>query len=115
MSSSLVPLKTLQVRKRCMLNLSRTQTSSRWCDVVARRGVPAQMSSSTLVHGSKLRDYNDDDRDEITDFVESIPGFQECNEDLKNLDGNRYRRLSGFKMLKDDEIVTSVQAESDRR
>ncbi|GFU42730.1 hypothetical protein TNCV_3139291 [Trichonephila clavipes] len=31
----------------------------------------------------------------------------------KNLDGNRRRRLSGFQMLNDDEIVTSVQAESD--
>ncbi|GFX78036.1 uncharacterized protein TNCV_971901 [Trichonephila clavipes] len=31
----------------------------------------------------------------------------------RNLDGNRCRRLNGFKMLNDDEIVTSVQAESD--
>ncbi|GFW01865.1 hypothetical protein TNCV_3028361 [Trichonephila clavipes] len=28
-------------------------------------------------------------------------------------DGNRCRRLSGFQMLSDDEIVTSAQAESD--
>ncbi|GFU80635.1 hypothetical protein TNCV_1549021 [Trichonephila clavipes] len=31
----------------------------------------------------------------------------------RNLDGNRCTRLRGFQMLKDDEIVTSVQAESD--
>ncbi|GFV47471.1 hypothetical protein TNCV_4831271 [Trichonephila clavipes] len=32
---------------------------------------------------------------------------------FKNLDGNRCRRLSGFQILSDDEIVTYVQAESD--
>ncbi|GFS55111.1 hypothetical protein TNCV_2441811 [Trichonephila clavipes] len=31
---------------------------------------------------------------------------------IRNLDGNRCRRLSGFQMLNDDEIVTSMQAES---
>ncbi|GFY07515.1 hypothetical protein TNCV_1822751 [Trichonephila clavipes] len=30
-SSSPVPLKTRRVGKRCTLNLSRAQTSSRWC------------------------------------------------------------------------------------
>ncbi|GFU28497.1 uncharacterized protein TNCV_1410341 [Trichonephila clavipes] len=29
------------------------------------------------------KDYNDDHRDEITDFVQSIPGFQECDEDIE--------------------------------
>ncbi|GFV33711.1 uncharacterized protein TNCV_4568261 [Trichonephila clavipes] len=37
-SSSPVSLKTRFVGKRCTLNLSRTQMSSRWCGVVARRG-----------------------------------------------------------------------------
>ncbi|GFV09896.1 uncharacterized protein TNCV_2318261 [Trichonephila clavipes] len=36
-SSSPVLLKTRRVGQRCMLNLSRAQTSSRWCGVVARR------------------------------------------------------------------------------
>ncbi|GFY02249.1 uncharacterized protein TNCV_3501321 [Trichonephila clavipes] len=36
-SSSPVPLKTRRVGKRCTLNLSRSQTSSRWCGVVVRR------------------------------------------------------------------------------
>ncbi|GFT55055.1 uncharacterized protein TNCV_2325601 [Trichonephila clavipes] len=38
MSSSPVPLKTRRVGKRCTLNLSRAQTTSRWCGVVVRRG-----------------------------------------------------------------------------
>ncbi|GFU49899.1 uncharacterized protein TNCV_4686561 [Trichonephila clavipes] len=41
-----VPLKTRRVRERCTLNLSRAQTSSRWCSVVVRRGV----ASSGVVH-----------------------------------------------------------------
>ncbi|GFU49507.1 uncharacterized protein TNCV_1590551 [Trichonephila clavipes] len=55
MSSSPVPLKTRRVGQRGTLNLSRAQTSSRWCGVVVRRVVPAQVSSSSLDHGSKLR------------------------------------------------------------
>ncbi|GFY00713.1 phospholipase D1 [Trichonephila clavipes] len=38
MSSSPVPLKIRRVGQRCTLNLSRAETSSRWCDVVVRRG-----------------------------------------------------------------------------
>ncbi|GFU87783.1 uncharacterized protein TNCV_3229441 [Trichonephila clavipes] len=45
-SSSPVPLKTRRVRQRCTLNLSRAETSSRWCGVVVRRGV----ASSGVVH-----------------------------------------------------------------
>ncbi|GFW82982.1 uncharacterized protein TNCV_4604091 [Trichonephila clavipes] len=36
-SSSPVPLKTRHVGQRCTLNLSRAETSSRWCGVVVRR------------------------------------------------------------------------------
>ncbi|GFV54321.1 uncharacterized protein TNCV_4365961 [Trichonephila clavipes] len=50
-----VPLKTRRVGQRCTLNLSRAETSSRWCGVVVREGVPAQVSSTSLDHGSKLR------------------------------------------------------------
>ncbi|GFW64642.1 uncharacterized protein TNCV_700481 [Trichonephila clavipes] len=58
-SSSPIPLKTHRLGQRCTLNLSRADTSSRWCGVVVRRGlggggVPAQMSSTSLDHGSKL-------------------------------------------------------------
>ncbi|GFX57042.1 uncharacterized protein TNCV_3702071 [Trichonephila clavipes] len=37
-SSNPVPLKTRRVGQRCTLNLSRAETSSRWCGVVVRRG-----------------------------------------------------------------------------
>ncbi|GFX13326.1 uncharacterized protein TNCV_2907491 [Trichonephila clavipes] len=53
--SSPVPLKIRRVGQRCTLNLSRAETSSRWCGVVVRRGVPAKVSSTSLDHGSKLR------------------------------------------------------------
>ncbi|GFT43431.1 uncharacterized protein TNCV_814851 [Trichonephila clavipes] len=53
-SSSPVPLKTHRVGQRCKLSLSRAETFSRWCGVVVRRGVPAQVSSTSLDHGSKL-------------------------------------------------------------
>ncbi|GFW11607.1 uncharacterized protein TNCV_42421 [Trichonephila clavipes] len=44
--SSPVPLKTRRVGQRCTLNLSRAETSSRWCGVVVRRGG----TSSDVVH-----------------------------------------------------------------
>ncbi|GFY05907.1 hypothetical protein TNCV_4405721 [Trichonephila clavipes] len=37
-SSSPVPLKTRRVGQRSTLNLSRAETSSRWCGVEVRRG-----------------------------------------------------------------------------
>ncbi|GFV24694.1 uncharacterized protein TNCV_881641 [Trichonephila clavipes] len=40
------PLKTGRVGKRCTINLSRAETSSRWCGVVVRRGG----ASSGVVH-----------------------------------------------------------------
>ncbi|GFW60786.1 uncharacterized protein TNCV_2672071 [Trichonephila clavipes] len=39
MSSIPVPLKTRCVGQRCTLNLSRAQTSCRWCSLEVRRGV----------------------------------------------------------------------------
>ncbi|GFY24663.1 DDE_3 domain-containing protein [Trichonephila clavipes] len=44
--SSPVPLKTRRVGQRCTLNLSRAETSSRWCGVVVKRGG----ASSGVVH-----------------------------------------------------------------
>ncbi|GFV19065.1 uncharacterized protein TNCV_3222841 [Trichonephila clavipes] len=46
MSSSPVPLKTRRVGQRCTLNLSKAETSCRWCSVVVRRGG----ASSGVVH-----------------------------------------------------------------
>ncbi|GFY08784.1 uncharacterized protein TNCV_4659771 [Trichonephila clavipes] len=54
MSSSPVPLKTRRVGKQCTLILSRAQTSSIWCGSYVR-GMPAQVSASSLDHDSKLR------------------------------------------------------------
>ncbi|GFW78312.1 uncharacterized protein TNCV_4123811 [Trichonephila clavipes] len=45
-SSSLIPLKIHRVEQRCTLNLSRAQTSSRWCGVVVSRGG----ASSGVIH-----------------------------------------------------------------
>ncbi|GFW24593.1 uncharacterized protein TNCV_2404581 [Trichonephila clavipes] len=45
-SSIPVPLKTRRVGQRCTLNLSRAETSSRWCGVVVREGG----ASSGVVH-----------------------------------------------------------------
>ncbi|GFU61154.1 uncharacterized protein TNCV_4084091 [Trichonephila clavipes] len=53
-SSSPVPLMTHLVGQRCTLNLSRAETSSSWCCVAVRRGVPPRVSSTSLDHGSKL-------------------------------------------------------------
>ncbi|GFX71046.1 uncharacterized protein TNCV_3648111 [Trichonephila clavipes] len=50
MSSSPVPLKTRRVGQRCTLNLSRAETSSRWCGVVVRRGDAAQVLSTDEAH-----------------------------------------------------------------
>ncbi|GFV88274.1 FERM domain-containing protein 8 [Trichonephila clavipes] len=47
-SSSPVPLKDRRVGQRCTLNLSRAETSSRWCGVVVRRGG----ASSGVVHAT---------------------------------------------------------------
>ncbi|GFT36499.1 uncharacterized protein TNCV_3672041 [Trichonephila clavipes] len=46
MNLSPVPLKTRRIGQRCTLNLSRAETSSRWCGVVVRRGG----ASSGVVH-----------------------------------------------------------------
>ncbi|GFX21010.1 uncharacterized protein TNCV_2044861 [Trichonephila clavipes] len=55
LSSSPVPLKPRRVGEKCTLNLSRAQTSSRWCCVVVRRGGASSDASSSLGYGSKLR------------------------------------------------------------
>ncbi|GFW57590.1 uncharacterized protein TNCV_2925091 [Trichonephila clavipes] len=57
-SSSPVPLKARSVRERCTLNLSRAQTSSRWCGVVVRRGGSNSGLSAALDYGLKLREHH---------------------------------------------------------
>ncbi|GFW11491.1 uncharacterized protein TNCV_3810101 [Trichonephila clavipes] len=58
MSSSSVLLKTRRVRQRSTLNLSRAQTSSRWCGVVVRRGacqLRCRSRQLTMVQNSMVR------------------------------------------------------------
>ncbi|GFU64000.1 hypothetical protein TNCV_245781 [Trichonephila clavipes] len=38
---------------------------------------------SNFVNLDGVKDYNDNYRDTITNFVQSIPGFQECDEDIE--------------------------------
>ncbi|GFW10184.1 uncharacterized protein TNCV_1849011 [Trichonephila clavipes] len=50
---------------------------------------------------------------EITDFDQSIPGFQEGDEEVVETWMACDAEDCGFQMLNDDEIVTSVREESD--
>ncbi|PRD34021.1 UNVERIFIED_CONTAM: hypothetical protein NCL1_15866 [Trichonephila clavipes] len=52
-------------------------------------------------------------REQITDFVQSIPEFQECDEEDVETWIACDAEDCKFQMLNDDEIVTSVQEESD--
>ncbi|GFV70735.1 uncharacterized protein TNCV_2022991 [Trichonephila clavipes] len=65
-----------------------------------------------ISEGKKKKDFNEDHREEIIDFVQSIPGFQECDADVETRKACDAEDC-GFQMLNDDEIVTSVQEESD--
>ncbi|PRD29529.1 UNVERIFIED_CONTAM: hypothetical protein NCL1_29125 [Trichonephila clavipes] len=59
------------------------------------------------------KDFNDNHGEEITDFVQLIPGFQECDEEDVETWMECNAEDCGFQMLNEDEIVTSVQEESD--
>ncbi|GFS95177.1 uncharacterized protein TNCV_2705211 [Trichonephila clavipes] len=63
-------------------------------------------------HG-RTPDFNDDHREEFTDFVQSIPGFQECDEEDVETWMACDAEDCGFQILNGDEIVTSVQEDSD--
>ncbi|GFU78268.1 hypothetical protein TNCV_5008451 [Trichonephila clavipes] len=56
---------------------------------------------------------NDDNREEITDFVQSVSGFQECDEEDVETWMTCDEEDCRFQMRNDDEIMTSVQEESD--
>ncbi|GFU84872.1 hypothetical protein TNCV_2128131 [Trichonephila clavipes] len=59
------------------------------------------------------KEFNDDHREEITFFVQSIPEIQECDkEDVESWMACNGEDC-GFQILNDDEIGTSVQEESD--
>ncbi|GFU51278.1 hypothetical protein TNCV_3523461 [Trichonephila clavipes] len=59
------------------------------------------------------KDFVDNHREEITDFVQSIPGFQECDEENVETWMACDADDCGFQLLNDGEIGTSMQEESD--
>ncbi|GFW24660.1 uncharacterized protein TNCV_2405231 [Trichonephila clavipes] len=59
------------------------------------------------------KDFDDDHGEENTDFVQSIPAFQECDEEYVETWMTCDIEDCGIQMLNDDEIVTYVQEESD--
>ncbi|GFT38277.1 hypothetical protein TNCV_2585081, partial [Trichonephila clavipes] len=59
------------------------------------------------------KDLNDDHREEITFFVQSIPGFQECDEEYVETWMAYDAEDRGFQMLNGEEVVTFVQEESE--
>ncbi|GFW45215.1 uncharacterized protein TNCV_717171 [Trichonephila clavipes] len=77
-------------------------------------------SKSTLIRGlsivvSQVSLFPNEEvyhREEIIDFVQSIPGSQECDEDVETWMACD-AEVCGFQMLNDDEIRTFVQEESD--
>ncbi|PRD29832.1 UNVERIFIED_CONTAM: hypothetical protein NCL1_28191 [Trichonephila clavipes] len=54
------------------------------------------------------KDFNNNHREEITDFVQLIPGFQECDEKYIETWMVCDAENCGFPILNDDGIVTSV-------
>ncbi|GFW24125.1 uncharacterized protein TNCV_4951691 [Trichonephila clavipes] len=75
--------------------------------------VATMLRNEFTIYLEDEKEFNDNQREEITVFVQSIRRFQECVEE------NVRTRLPcnaedwGFEMLNDNEIVTSVQKESD--
>ncbi|GFX20647.1 hypothetical protein TNCV_4269791 [Trichonephila clavipes] len=48
-----------------------------------KRFIKSKLNIQTSSKYEGEKDCNDDRRDEITDFVQSILGFQECDEDIE--------------------------------
>ncbi|GFU60317.1 uncharacterized protein TNCV_3404601 [Trichonephila clavipes] len=55
------------------------------------------------------KDFNDDHRDEVTYFVQSSPGFQECDEKDVETWMASHANDCGLQILNDDEIVTRAK------
>ncbi|GFV19114.1 uncharacterized protein TNCV_3223321 [Trichonephila clavipes] len=80
------------------------------------RGPPSDYVRQVALENNNTKGekyFNDDHREEITDFVQSIRGFQECDEEDVETWMACDAEDCGFQMLNDDEIVTSVREESD--
>ncbi|GFV37218.1 hypothetical protein TNCV_1056221 [Trichonephila clavipes] len=57
MSSSPVPIKTRRVGQRCTLNLSRAETSSRWCGVVVATRTDPKHCACASAKRESVSDY----------------------------------------------------------
>ncbi|GFX29490.1 transposable element Tcb2 transposase [Trichonephila clavipes] len=75
--------------------------------------LPQHLLDNVVQNLEGEKDFHDDQREEITDFVQSIPGFQECDEEGVETWMACDAEDCGFQMLNDDEIVTFVQEEYD--
>ncbi|GFV36971.1 hypothetical protein TNCV_4545591 [Trichonephila clavipes] len=105
----------ISVKIAILIAVERTMTQTgggakRCGDLECRDKVEKPCTRSVCLEGEK--DFNDDHREEIIDCVQLIPGFQECDEDVETWMAYDAEDC-GFKILNDDEIVTSVQEESD--
>ncbi|GFW97805.1 hypothetical protein TNCV_1425681 [Trichonephila clavipes] len=79
-NSSPVALNTRHVGQRCTLNLSRAETSSRWCGVVVRRGGcqesdGSELSCSDLYSNENIRLSESDceESEKSADTIDNIP------------------------------------------
>ncbi|GFU88719.1 hypothetical protein TNCV_4443961 [Trichonephila clavipes] len=68
----------------------------------SQKAIPSTVNKNELnklwsnLEGEK--DFNDDHREEITDFVQSIPGFQECDEeDIESPEWHAIQKTGDFK------------------
>ncbi|GFW85656.1 uncharacterized protein TNCV_853061 [Trichonephila clavipes] len=86
------------------------ETGVNWKALPRKSVTSKRESTAPDLEGEK--DFNEDHREEIIDFVQSIPGFQECDEDAETWIACDAEDC-GFQMLNDDEIVTYVREEFD--
>ncbi|GFT19276.1 uncharacterized protein TNCV_303781 [Trichonephila clavipes] len=106
MSTNPVPLKTYRVGQQCTLNLLRAETSSSWCGMVVRRGSAAQVSSTSLDQGSKLRGPSPKALNSATlIFTHSLTQHQLRQKNNRKAS----QRLSGLESLCDKKGVVSYE------
>ncbi|GFY25262.1 hypothetical protein TNCV_2483821 [Trichonephila clavipes] len=89
-------------------------TSSKVCShKIFPSAPPTTKTSRRNLREQGEKDVNDDHRQKITDFIQSIPEFQECDEEDVETWMACDAEDCGFQMPNDDEIVTSNEEESD--
>ncbi|GFV72840.1 uncharacterized protein TNCV_1325511 [Trichonephila clavipes] len=97
-----------------------TKVNTKKTEVTLGNSPAAGLDLSTLLVIRKLyqpsrereKDFKDDRREENTNIVQSIPDFQECNEEDVEIWMAWMHKIVDFKLLNDDEILSSLQEES---